>query len=326
MSRLQVTLEELKQKGYTFSSLKQLRGGINSAVFQAKSNGAVKYALKLYTLPSINDSRNRCRTEKEFLHHLKACSASNTPKLLESNIKSGWCLMSWIDGQKPTNLQPTELQDIAKFIGLINEPSTVTTRSELKSASEACQSLPGLVKSIAERINKLESTTPSSETGQNAIRWITKTLEPDFQSISQRLLTTRASCRHWQDLHACRIASPSDVGIHNTLRNHKGLHFIDFEYAGIDDLSKLAADWILQPEYRLDQTQEAIFTEFLLKIMKERIGSSWHTRLTDIKPLIHVKWCLIMLNELQSNKLTEQQFQKTVSYFTKDRPVSSFNQ
>ena len=315
MSRLQKTLEDLHQKGYKFSSLKQLRGGINSAVFQAKSSDAVKYALKLYTLPSINDPRNRCKTEKDFLNHLNNCSVRNTPTLLESNTNSGWCLMSWIDGQKPTNLGQADLEDITDFISLINQASTEATRSQLEPASEACQSLEEMVTSISERLKRLQSSNPSSETNRKAIQWITKTLEPQFQASSMKLLNTRKSCKHWKDLHVSKIASPSDVGIHNTLRNQQGLHYLDFEYAGYDDLSKLAADWVLQPEYRFNKTQEESFCKLLLTKTKSQIGISWRARLNDIKPLIHIKWCLIMLKNMQTNNLTERQLLRTISYF-----------
>ena len=316
MTRLQQALEDLNQQGYAVSSLKQLSGGINSAVFKAKGSDAKNYALKLYPLQSSNDPRNRCQTEKYFLNYLQSCQIQNTPTLLESNISAGWSLMSWIQGQKPASLESADLQEITEFVIRINEVSAEASRSQLKPASEACQSLQGLITSIAERLKSLQSTTPNSETSQEAIQWITKTLEPLFRSISHRLLDRCASCSHWQDLHACRIASPSDVGIHNTLRTKQGLHFIDFEYAGIDDLSKLAADWILQPEHRLDQTQEEFFTKLLLKGMEDRIGSSWYTRINDIKPLIHIKWCLIMLNQLQNNKLSPSQLEKTINYFT----------
>ena len=66
MDRLQIALDDLNRKGYTFTSLKRLSGGINSAVFQVKTIDKSKYVLKLYPMPSINDPRNRCLTEKNF--------------------------------------------------------------------------------------------------------------------------------------------------------------------------------------------------------------------------------------------------------------------
>jgi len=316
MTRLEQALVDLNQQGYALSSLKQLSGGINSAVFKATGSNNRNYALKLYPLANRNDPRNRCRTEKIFLNYLQACPVQNTPRLLESNISAGWSLISWIEGHKPLHLQPADLQGIAKFIRLINEGSTEATRSQLKPASEACQSLSGLIASIAERLKKLQSTIPSSEISRKGVEWITKIIEPRFKFISRTLLEKRADCSHWGDLHASRIASPSDVGLHNTIRTKHGLYFIDFEYAGLDDFSKLAADWTLQPEHRMDQSQEEIFTKALVTETKGITSESWILRYSDIKPLIHIKWCLIMLNRIHCNDLTKAQLEKTITYFS----------
>ena len=173
MTRLEHTLEDLNRKGYALSSLKQLNGGINSSVFEANSDSGVKYVIKLYPLPTKYDSRNRCLTEKKFLDYLKSCKIRNTPSLLESNTSAGWSLISWVEGQKPLSLQPSDLQDIANFIDVINEASTEAIRFQLEPASEACQSLSGLISSIAERLTRLQSSTPSSGTCQEAIHWVT---------------------------------------------------------------------------------------------------------------------------------------------------------
>ena len=316
MTRLRQALDNLNQKGYAISSLKRLSGGINSAVFQAKSSDGIKYVVKLYRLPSKDDPRNRCRTEQDFLKHLQACQVHNTPTLLESNISAGWSLISWIAGQKPASLELTDLQEITEFIIRINEISAEATRSQLQPASEACESLPGLITSISGRIKRLQSSTPRSQVGHDAIRWISKTIEPRFHSISQRLLDSRSSCCHWQDLHGCRIASPSDVGIHNTLRTSQGLYFLDFEYAGIDDLSKLVADWILQPECTFNKEKEIAFIDNLSDQFSRQNSGKWIQRFSDIKPLIHIKWCLIMLNNLKTNQLDKRQFSKVKYYYS----------
>ena len=89
------------------------------------------------------------------------------------------------------------------------------------------------------------------------------------------LLDNKSTCNHWQNLKSFAIASPSDVGIHNTLKQQKKLYFIDFEYSGIDDFSKLAADWILQPECCFNQDQERIFVNLLLEKTNGLIDDSW---------------------------------------------------
>ena len=267
-------------------------------------------------MPSINDPRNRCLTEKKLLDYLDTCQFRNKPLLLDSDTGSGWTLLSWIGGQRPNSLNPLDLQQIAEFIETINRPSTAFARSKLLPASEACQSLPGLISSIDERIKLLQSTTLSSQVGIKAASWITNTIEPRFQVISADLLNNQVNCSHWKNLISCRIASPSDVGMHNTLRTQLGLQFIDFEYAGLDDLSKFAADWVLQPEYCIHPGQENIFIEILLARMNELIDDSWVLRFYDVKPLIRIKWCLIMLNRLKKDDLSDSQLKRAIAYFS----------
>ena len=52
--------------------------------------------------------------------------------------------------------------------------------------------------------------------------------------------------RYWDKERFTILMSPSDVGVHNMLRTELGLKYIDFEHAGIDEISKLLADWITQ--------------------------------------------------------------------------------
>lgn len=317
MNRLQKTLKELASKGHQITNYTQICGGINSAVFRLEGNRKINYALKLYTQPTNLDQRDRCCTEVKFLNYIQTCEVCNTPKLVESNPEESWALLSWVEGVKPTRLKAPDLQEITEFIYAINEESTRFDRSYLEPASEACQSLAGLITCIAERIKKIQSINTTTKVGQEAKQWITKVIRPHFELASQRLLENHANCTHWQDSEIQKIASPSDVGIHNTLRTKHGLYFLDFEYAGLDDPCKLAADWILQPSHRLNEEQEETFCELLMIKMKSHSGISWRARLEDIKPLIHVKWCLIMLNQFQTDKLDQHQLQKALAYFEK---------
>lgn len=315
MTRLRRALEELNSKGYKIDTLKELCGGINSAVFQAKALTGKHYALKLYPLITKHDRRNRCITETKFLNYLKVCKCEKAPVLEESNSKTGWALMSWIEGRKPKKLETSDLEEITEFIYTINSSSAKHARSELQPASEACQSLTKMIDSIDERIKRIEASNAKTNEDQRTVKWIASVLRPYFQETSNNILFRRTDSTHWKDIQYCSIASPSDMGIHNTLRTKHGLHFIDFEYAGLDDLSKLAADWILQPEQCLNHEQEEKFVNLLRTRMKNYIGVSWQDRLQDIKPLIHIKWCLIMLNKSKYTEHDGKQLEKAIRYF-----------
>ena len=207
------------------------------------------------------------------------------------------------------------MQEITKFIYSINNESSISKRSKLEPASEACQSITGLIEGIQKRIEWCTLLKVNTRVEQEAKKWISRRIRPYFRSVCRNLINNRKNCSHWRENEIIKIASPSDVGIHNTLKTKDGLYFFDFEYAGLDDLSKLAADWILQPEYRFNKEQEELFCKLLHEKMNGHHKGSWKERLDDIKPLIHIKWCLIMLNQLQKNELNEIRLQKAINYF-----------
>lgn len=315
MSRLAKALDELNTKAYALESIKQLSGGINSAVYQTKSSHGVNYILKLYPRPTRNDPRDRCLTEKNFLSYLQSCHIKNTSSILESNVSTGWSLMSWIEGEKPTSLEEDDIQDIANFIIRINKKTTKTKRLKLQPASEACESLTSLISNINQRLKRIESAEIKSDLSREAICWVSKNIRPMLVDLTQSLKPKANKCRYWKDMREDAIASPSDIGIHNMMRTNEGLFFIDFEYAGRDDLSKLTADLILHPEYCLSDMQEKAFLEQIKLYMSDELDNSWFYRLKDIKPLISIKWCLIMLNQIINNTLAKEQLEKTMEYF-----------
>ena len=103
------------------------------------------------------------------------------------------------------------------------------------------------------------------------------------------------------------------------MQSKDGLKFIDFEYAGLDDLSKLVGDWVVQPEYVLNTKQEEILINEIHAGMDQIIGSSWIERLIDVKPLMQIKWCLIMLRNFQFDHTSEtvliQRLEKIKNYY-----------
>ena len=122
-------------------------------------------------------------------------------------------------------------------------------------ASESCTSIKQLIESINLRIKYSDEYKSQTESTCKAREWVNQYVKEYFQDLCKTYLENNNSS-HWENVKSERIASPSDVGIHNTIKNIKGLNFIDFEYAGQDDLSKLAADWIMQPQYYFGEGEE----------------------------------------------------------------------
>ena len=105
------------------------------------------------------------------------------------------------------------------------------------------------------------------------------------------------------------IASPSDIGIHNTLMNQGKLFFFDFEYGGLDDMSKLICDLVLQLECILSNETEKTILEKLNEKVKNK---NWLQRYDALRPLNIAKWALIILNSDMSQKMASE---KAEEYF-----------
>ncbi len=107
------------------------------------------------------------------------------------------------------------------------------------------------------------------------------------------------------------------------LRFGSKLYFFDFEYAGLDDISKLSADWVTQPEYPFTQAQELHFLTTLKNTLN--VSDKWHSRYYLIKPLVTLKWALIMLRPYRLNKINTQTWNKIIEYFDSSINNHDFN-
>ena len=93
-----------------------------------------------------------------------------------------------------------------------------------------------------------------------------------------------------------RCLSPSDFGFHNAILANDGrLRFIDFEYAGWDDPSKLICDFFCQPAV---PAPPQAFERFARAVVAEFPNPAIHlARARLLLPIYRVKWVCIMLNE-----------------------------
>ena len=105
------------------------------------------------------------------------------------------------------------------------------------------------------------------------------------------------------------------------LSQNEILYYLDFEYAGLDDIAKLFADFILQPNFTFNSTHEKYFLDLASLRLVEILDKNWLNRFNLLKPLFLIKWSLIMLNNLNSCTLDEHQFNKTLLYFERNKSI-----
>ena len=314
MTRLTNIINRLCQKGYLVSSLRRLSGGINSSVFELECRDNRKYALKLYPVYSQIDRRNRGKTEIKFLQYLSVLRVKNVPSLIDFDPAFDWALISWLTGNRIEKLDQNHLLQIASFIQVINSPDFLSERKMLSPASDACTSLGKVLDSINSRIMHFQAIKINSEISSATIKFINTEIIPYFTVLCEDLSKNDVK-KHWLTSEALHIASPSDLGVNNLMENGNQLHFFDFEYAGLDDLSKLVSDLIVHPESPLTQSEANFFIDTLSLKSPGLRSIGWRERVNDLLQVFVVKWSLILLNKLKINNLSEIQLVKSMTYF-----------
>lgn len=315
MKRLKKVLIDLEHRGLTTVDAKKIRAGSNSEIYKVTDKTEKKYALKFYKRKSIKDPRDRFNTEVSFLNYIREYTeAINVPIVIDSDSKEGWSLLNWMEGDKPVSISNELIDDATSFVRAINYTKRDRCPIYKQEASEACTSILGFVATLENRTEEILKKQPRNDLEIKAKRWLLSEYMKCYKSSIKESIK-RAESKHWIDDSVCTIISPSDVGIHNTIAHKNEYFYLDFEYAGRDDMSKFAADWILHPEHIFSESQEAA----MLAMLEQKFGlsSSWIKRYYDIRPLVSLKWCLIMMNPFLEGNLDKQRLKKIEDYYTK---------
>lgn len=312
MHNLTIILEDLrKNKILEIKRWKEIKKGINSRILKVLDQNNACYAIKIYPEPNSYDKRQRLHHEKAFLDHLTKNKIHNTPKIKHVNFELNYCLMNWIDGKSMTSLSGQHIKEISLFISKINACSRQDI-AHLPYASESLKCPKKFAESINLRFKNLYAINPTSKIGREVKAWLGKNLSSYMKKLLT-ILEDNIVDNAWLTDERCTYISPSDVGIHNTLSVKNSLYFLDFEYAGIDDLSKLAADWILQPNYPFSKEEEENFLSSLETEFSHK-RDDWKRRYEMIKDLTVVKWILIMLRAHMDDNINAAQWGKIQIY------------
>ena len=297
MDEIEEILEELQINGIKINTFSQINGGINSSTYKIKSKTG-QYVLKIYKSHRINNI-NRLNNEKKFLEFLNACNFLNVPKVIKSNPKTNWLLLSWLNGEKVQEVNATLCAELLEFILNLQEFRSSPYAKNLSSASDFHSTLNGYLSSLKARLLLI------SHKQKNLIS-LDKSFYFDFNNLINKIDSEIHDLMIFKEKNNInldtvlpnenRIISQSDIGFHNVLHINNKMNFIDFEYAGWDDPGKLFCDLLLQPDHNIPikyiETLESFYEEHISKISYES------NRLIFLLKLTRIKWALIILNPL----------------------------
>ena len=272
------------------SHVEHRRGRGNSRVFKLTGRFSSRYLLKIYPDRQL-DSRPRLETEfaasQELLNRMYPVAA---PIITDKNL--GWSIFKWVEGESIEYPDEQFLSCASKFIQrLYFDSHKMQAFDHFSLASEACLSGSEIIKQIQQRIQKLlkvESDELKTFLEQEYIPYFTLATEVSREKAGQ-LFDVELE-------HSLQIASPSDFGSHNALRDAGGkVTFIDFEYFGWDDPVKLVSDFFWHPGMSLSNELRGTWIENSMDVFKK--DRTYSQRLEAYLPLFGLRWCAIILNE-----------------------------
>lgn len=273
-----------------------LAGGANNRVFRVETAAGVVLLKSYFRHP--DDPRDRLGTEFAFSRFAWDNGVRCIPRPIAADPAAGLGLFEYVSGRP---LNPGGVTDLAvdqaiEFFRTLNRAKAHA--GTLPKASEACFSLNDHLATVSRRVERLKTIPVGNAVDLAAAGFVENELVPAWDRVLTAARDTALSLDTRLDAPN-RCVSPSDFGYHNAILADDGqLRFIDFEYAGWDDPSKLICDFFCQPAR---PAPVHAFERFADAIAAEMPEPAVHVqRASLLLPVYRVKWVCIMLNEFQA--------------------------
>ena len=282
-------------------NVRPIRSGSNSKVFSFCNSVGKPYVLKLYPNQTV-DKRPRLETEMKALANL--ISFGMTPKAIAFDRERNLSVLEFLPGGRPQEIGYEEVRQALSFVKILRELAAKTPK-QFGLASEACLSAMEIERQIQTRLVNLQKVRHHE---------LNTFLSYDFQPLLEKTLSWAKSLladkANWnkQLPHEKRTLSPADFGFHNSIQDPSGqLKFIDLEYFGWDEPTKLIAEFMLHPGMNLNQECKDLWLEGCLSIFGAK-DSSLPIRLRASTPLYALRWGLITLNPFLAKRSSTRGF------------------
>lgn len=275
-----------------------LDGGKNNRVYRVETAKGPVLLKSYFRHP--DDPRDRLGTEFAFARFAWDHGVRCIPQPLACDPVAGLGLFEFVEGQKlrPEEVTAERVSEALEFFVLLN--ASKDAAASLPNGSEACFSLEDHFGTIGRRVERLKGIEPKTELDREAVEFVTGEFFPvaaaTFVTAQQR--ADELSLDIATPLDATnRCLSPSDFGYHNALlaASDGKLRFLDFEYAGWDDPSKLVGDFFCQPAIPAPHSEFERFVETVANVMPDPKLHAARAKL--LLPIYRVKWVCILLND-----------------------------
>lgn len=275
-----------------------LGGGRNSRVFSVMT--PARSVVVKYYFQNPGDPRDRQWTECSALSFMAAHGVACVPEVLHVDREAGFTLLTHVDGERITDAGMTSdnEQEFLSFVGDLKRISLEPDATQLAPASEAFFMLDGVIDNIKQRLDRLHGRSANLPLVDALDSFLETRFSPALEALSSRakVYYRDAGFNESQVLdEKSRVLSPSDFGLHNSIRSSEGLVFLDFEYFGWDDPVKMVSDFALHPAQGVLGDERLRLASAMLGLFNDQ--PEIEKRFRALFPLFGLKWCMILLNE-----------------------------
>jgi hypothetical protein len=293
------------------ASVARIGGGRNSQVYRIDLASGRRVALKRY-FQQTQDMRDRRLTEAVALRFLHDQRVTCVPCLLASDASRQASVLEFVPGEPVTagTAARPDLDRLASFLVALFRLSQEAAAAALPVASEAVFTLAELIDTITQRLTRLQRLERKTPMQRELAEFLEREFVPALEQLSAWAVLKLGHYGLVGDRPlpiSARTLSPSDFGLHNTLRTSDGgLVFVDFEYFGWDDPAKTISDFLLHPGMALSTEQRGWFLQKLLAGLGR--SDALEDRLRVAYVLFGLKWVMIVLNEFVPERLARRLF------------------
>ena len=288
--------------------LQAIPGGKNNRLFEAETGDGRGLIIKQYNVHG-HDPRDRLGAEWRFVNEVWGMGVHTVAEPLRVDEESKLAFYARLPGRKLAQEEITvdRVRQAACFIVDINR--TAKTPSNLPLAAEACFSLAQHIETVRVRVDRLDQIDPTAPLADKAQQFVRDGLRPCWADIERDIEIQADQTDAKPDCAAFR--SPSDFGFHNILADGDTLYFLDFEYAGTDDLAKLVNDFFCCPQIRVDDSHRDEFVDHIIRNLP--VDEGFEGRVQTLHRVYQIKWICIILNDFLARGDAQRSFANDTS-------------
>jgi hypothetical protein len=272
------------------------RCGGNNRVYRLDTGDGRRLALKFYPSGPA-ENRDRLGQEFEALTFLVNCGETRVPKPVGFDRAAGCAVYEWIAGARPGQASAGDLDQLVSFLLDLQKLRRRPDAAVIRPASASYFSPAAAGAQFEARLERLRETAGERRDLAHLLGELAASGRRSVARIEEAC--ARAGRDPRDELPpSMRALSPSDFGLHNTLRRDSGaLAFVDFEYFGWDDPVKMLCDLQLHPGSSFSRpAQHRLFNALAPAFAAADPAFVFRYKL--LYALEGIMWCLIILNEL----------------------------